>query len=405
MNDFGAQLHHFPPNAIAYLSAFVVLCECFIGCPPHWGLFKHIFSARSQTIKRLNQSDDKTHLLQLCGGLGFQKKSKSSYPALQLSESVRNWQSTWFYCQDVACPNATTGLPPFSLDRPAPPKQLALTKAEKIYIQPLVDALVDVVRRGVTGIDLLEVFLGRRIQPLQARYHAMWHYTGPEDSTRTNVECVTGETVASWVLNITGACENPRGARRVKAFRADNPPLNEAWTNWFSPVSNGNPAEEEEDSQEGSVESVEYVSDSGETEEESAEEEEADEEQNSPPPPPEPRTKRRHEPVAPSAPPASSSAPPAPPAAPVVPSASPAVPVAPSARSTKRTRDSASEPAGQPSKVAKPSGSKPRKALPRMRVIVPVTSTVATSATSPARQGDNPMDMDNVVTSQPGASW
>ncbi|KAI5015257.1 hypothetical protein ZWY2020_056647 [Hordeum vulgare] len=402
MNHFGAQLHHFPPNAIAHLSAFVVLCECFIGCPPHWGLFKHIFSARSQTIKRLNQSDDKTHLLQLCGGLGFQKKSKSSYPALQLSESVRNWQSTWFYCQDVACPNATTGLPPFSLDRPAPPKQLALTKAEKIHIQPLVDALVEVVRRGVTGIDLLEVFLGRRIQPLQARDHAMWHYTGPEDSTRTNVECVTGETVASWVLQITGACENPRGSRRVRAFCADNPPPNE-WTNWFSLVSNGSPAEEEEEgSQEGSVESVEYVSDSGETEEESGEEEEEDEEQSSPPPPPELRTKRRHEPAAPSAPPASSSAPPT---APTVPSAPPTVPVVPSARSIKRTRDAAAEPAGQPSKVAKPSGSKPRKALPRMRVIVPVTSTVATSATSPAGQGDDPMDMDNVVSSQPGAIY
>ncbi|KAI5022131.1 hypothetical protein ZWY2020_058861 [Hordeum vulgare] len=47
MNHFGAQLHHFPLNAIAHLSAFVVLCECFIGCPPHWGLFKHICSARS----------------------------------------------------------------------------------------------------------------------------------------------------------------------------------------------------------------------------------------------------------------------------------------------------------------------------------------------------------------------
>ncbi|KAI5010375.1 hypothetical protein ZWY2020_012512 [Hordeum vulgare] len=201
----------------------------------------------------------------------------------------------------------------------------------------------------------------------------MWHYAGPEDSTRTNPECVTGELVTSWVRNITGACDNPRGARRVKPFRADNPPPNEAWTNWFSPVSNGNPAEEEEGSQEGSVESVEYVSDSGETEEESKEEEGEDEEQNSPPPPPEPRTKRRHEPVALSAPPASSSAPPAPH---VVPSALPSSPVVPSARSTKRTRDSAAEPAGQPSKVAKPSGSKPQKALPRMRIVVPVASAV-----------------------------
>ncbi|KAI5013210.1 hypothetical protein ZWY2020_028164 [Hordeum vulgare] len=139
-------------------------------------------------------------------------------------------------------PNAATGLPPFSLDRPAPPRKLALTKMEKIQIQPLVDALVEVVRKGVTGIDLLEIFLGRHIQPLQARHHTMWHYTGPEDSTRTNPECVTGELVTSWVRNITGTCDNPRGARRVKPFRADNPPPNEAWTNWFSPVSNGNPA-------------------------------------------------------------------------------------------------------------------------------------------------------------------
>ncbi|KAI4999744.1 hypothetical protein ZWY2020_004333 [Hordeum vulgare] len=374
MNHFGHNFTTFPPNAIAHLSAFIVMCECFIGCPPHWGLFKHIFSARSQTIKRLSQSDDKTHLLQLYGGLGFQKKSRSSYPALQLSESVRNWQSTWFYYEDVACPNASTGLPPFSLDCPAPPKQLALTKTEKIDIQPLVDALVDVVRRGVTGIDLLEIFLGRRIQPLQARDHAMWHYMGPEDSTRTNVLSVTEETVASWVLQITRACENPRGSRRVRAFSADNPPPNQ---------------EEEEGSQKGSVESGEYVSDSGETEEDSGEEEEEGEEQDSLPPLPEHRTKRRHEPAVPSAPPASSSAP-------------PAAPVVPSARSTKRVRDVAVEPVGQPSKVAKPSGSKPQKPLPRIRVVVPVTSTVATSATSPARGEHDPMDADNVVSSQPG---
>ena len=72
----------------------------------------------------------------------------------------------------------------------------------------------------------------------------------------------------------------------------------QAWTNWFSPVSNGNSAEEEE----GSVESAEYVSDSGESEEESSEEEEEDEEQDSPPTQLEHRTKRRHEPAVPSVP-------------------------------------------------------------------------------------------------------
>uniref|UniRef100_A0A8I6Z5J8 Uncharacterized protein n=1 Tax=Hordeum vulgare subsp. vulgare TaxID=112509 RepID=A0A8I6Z5J8_HORVV len=189
----------------------------------------------------------------------------------------------------------------------------------------------------------------------------MWHYAGPSDSTRSHPECVSGETVRAWVRDITCACYNPEGARRVKPFRADNPPPNEEWTNWYSAVLNGNPAEEEEGSQEGSVDSVEYVSDNGETEEETEEEEEEDGEQSSPPSLPEHRTKRRHDPAVPPAPPA-------------VPSAPPAPPVAPSARSMKRTRDTAAEPVNQPSKVAKPSGPKPRKALPWMRIVVPVAS-------------------------------
>ncbi|KAI5001527.1 hypothetical protein ZWY2020_026177 [Hordeum vulgare] len=118
----------------------------------------------------------------------------------------------------------------------------------------------------------------------------MWHYLGPEDSTRTNVEGILEEKVTSWVLQITGPCENPKGARRVAPYSADNPPPNQEWTNWSSPVSNGNPEEEEEEgSQEGSVESAEYVSDSGESEEEDSEEEEEDEESDSPPPWPEHR--------------------------------------------------------------------------------------------------------------------
>ncbi|KAI4991207.1 hypothetical protein ZWY2020_039578 [Hordeum vulgare] len=151
---------------------------------------------------------------------GFQKKSQSSYPALQLSESVRNWQSTWFYCQDIACPNASTGLPPFSLDRPAPPKQLALSKAEKNDIQPLVEALVDVVRKGSPHRPA-EV-LGRRIQ-LVPRDHAYVALQAPEDSTQTNVMGVPEERVTSWVLQIMGPCENPQRTSPSDAFQRGSP--------------------------------------------------------------------------------------------------------------------------------------------------------------------------------------
>ena len=63
LNFFGAQLHHFSPNTITYLAAFVSMCENFLGCRPHWGLFKHIFTCRSQSVKKANPSDERTHVI------------------------------------------------------------------------------------------------------------------------------------------------------------------------------------------------------------------------------------------------------------------------------------------------------------------------------------------------------
>ena len=89
LNFFGAQFHHFTPNTIVYLAAFVSMCEKFLGCRPHWGLFKHIFTCRSQSVKKANPSDERTHVIQMCEGLGIQMRNKSTFPAMILPDSVR----------------------------------------------------------------------------------------------------------------------------------------------------------------------------------------------------------------------------------------------------------------------------------------------------------------------------
>ena len=72
-------------------------------------------------------------------------------------------------------------------------------------------------------MDLLEVFLRRRIQPLQYRGHPMWLYCGTEDTTRVQPEAVDDATLERWVAAITGNKDNPRGARRI-------PPLDCTYT-------------------------------------------------------------------------------------------------------------------------------------------------------------------------------
>jgi len=200
------------------------MCENFLGCRPHWGLFKHIFTIRSQSVKKAKSSDSKTHVIQMCGGLGIQKRNRSAFPAVTLPESVRGWQSSWFYCQDVPTPGHSTGLPPFSFDRVQTPAPLKVTAAETMETRMVVDRVVQLINDGVTGLDLLEVFLSRRIQPLQARDHPMWLYSGPDDTARVHPEEVPLDTVALWLKGITGNQDNPRGSRRVVPFGSDIPP-------------------------------------------------------------------------------------------------------------------------------------------------------------------------------------
>ena len=151
-------------------------------------------------------------------GLGIQMRSKCTFPAMILPDSVRGWQSTWFYCKDQPTPGQSTRLPPFSLARVEKPSPLKVVPEEKAQVKVLVERVVQLVRDGVTGMDLLEVFLGRRIQPLQARDHPMWMYSGLEDSTRIQPENVSKDILEKWLMGITSNKDNPRGSRRVILF-------------------------------------------------------------------------------------------------------------------------------------------------------------------------------------------
>ena len=78
------------------------------------------------------------------------------------------------------------------------PFALKVTLEEKAEVKVLVERVVQLIHDGVTGMDLLEVFLKRCIQPLQARDHPMWMYSGIDDSTRIHPEEFDEDTVEEF---------------------------------------------------------------------------------------------------------------------------------------------------------------------------------------------------------------
>ena len=85
---------------------------------------------------------------------------------MTLPESVRGWQSTWFYRQDIAAPGQSTGLPHFTFDHVQTPAPLKVSATESVETKMLVEKVVQLINEGVTGLDLLDVFLSRCIQLL-----------------------------------------------------------------------------------------------------------------------------------------------------------------------------------------------------------------------------------------------
>nr|CAD39732.2 OSJNBb0049I21.10 [Oryza sativa Japonica Group]CAE04195.2 OSJNBa0011E07.4 [Oryza sativa Japonica Group] len=66
-----------------------------------------------------------------------------------------------------------------------------LTPALRSFVKAIDDLRV----RGLSGYEVAADFVGRRIQPLQARAHPAFDYSGPEDTTRVSPQGLNSETV------------------------------------------------------------------------------------------------------------------------------------------------------------------------------------------------------------------
>ena len=142
---------------------------------------------------------------------------------------MKNWQNSWFFCK-VGTGHGTQTLPPYSDVRLANSKgwNPRLTTAEKEQALPLMREIVRLKRNGLNAMDLIALYVTRRIQPLQARARGMWAYTGSYDDTRyNNTEMLQEEfeqTMKIITGVITGVTHAAQMAGRVRPLDIAHPP-------------------------------------------------------------------------------------------------------------------------------------------------------------------------------------
>lgn len=54
------------------------------------------------------------NVIKICDGLGIQVKKSSSYFNMKWPDTVKNWQSAWFYCVEPSTMAGPAALPPYT---------------------------------------------------------------------------------------------------------------------------------------------------------------------------------------------------------------------------------------------------------------------------------------------------
>ena len=79
------------------MSAFVALCEGFLGVRLPLDLFRYFFQIIRQPVVSGGP-------LANCGSVSLILWKKKIYPRIGASESIKSWAGSYFYCKDVPVP-------------------------------------------------------------------------------------------------------------------------------------------------------------------------------------------------------------------------------------------------------------------------------------------------------------
>uniref|UniRef100_J3LXN9 Transposase (putative) gypsy type domain-containing protein n=1 Tax=Oryza brachyantha TaxID=4533 RepID=J3LXN9_ORYBR len=143
----------------AKIAVFVYNCETFLGIPPHFNLFRHLFAVKPQP----NRSHPS-----VVGGTGIllREGSKKAWLSLPMKTSLKGWHAAWFYCSNLA-----NSLLPYVGH--APVAQEAWSSLPTTEEMPQVNSLLNLIENlktaGLTGIWVTRHFIRCRIQPLKDR--------------------------------------------------------------------------------------------------------------------------------------------------------------------------------------------------------------------------------------------
>jgi len=166
------------------------LCEAFLGIKPYFELFCFPFHLKPQLG---------FYNLDVVGGAGLQLRQEKDkvYIPYKLSSTVINWKPKWLYIE-----NQWETLPAVTLGPPTRRPEWNKKLVDNSQISELLDRIVRLRQKRITGEAVVFDWLKRRIQPLQARETFGFQYQGTTDPSRFSEEEISDREVFSRVQRL-----------------------------------------------------------------------------------------------------------------------------------------------------------------------------------------------------------
>ena len=214
------QPHHLTPNAVVLLSAFVTLCEGYLGVLPTLELWGEFFQSKLGTCMQGVPAQSGAFIAMR------RVAADNPFPIITLIQSVKKWQKSHFYVRSIAPRGDYLNLPAYVAGPPAGRlpqwsfRAVTLSQGGNAAIARL---RVMVQSEGLTGPDLLAAFVTRRVLLLQSRPHLICQMSGQLDPSRMCTKDMPHEEVA-YMVNYLANCK-----------------LSEEWQFGKEPYSRANP--------------------------------------------------------------------------------------------------------------------------------------------------------------------
>jgi hypothetical protein len=108
---YDLELHHLTPLGVLHITAFVTLCEAYLGIGPKLDLWKYFFRVWDPQDPRAELMISRGAVIHVNVGHGVDPYLKFPMP-----KSMKGWRKKWFYLKN----DTSALLPTFTGGRPVP---------------------------------------------------------------------------------------------------------------------------------------------------------------------------------------------------------------------------------------------------------------------------------------------